>query len=861
MTKYLVIVESPAKAKTINKYLGHEYIVKSSIGHIRDLISNQLKKQQNNNQKNIHSYFFKKRKKNFFMHKIGIDPYDNWNAEYHILPGKEKIINELKNIACQVDCIYLATDLDREGEAIAWHLQEVIGGDVSKFRRVVFNEITQHAINKAFKNVIDINMHKVYAQQARRFMDRIVGYMISPLLWMKISKGVSAGRVQSVALRIISERENIIKNFISEEYWQVYVSFIFQDNYKIIMKVTHCNNKKFRPINKNEVNLAIKKIKQSSFYIKKIEKKNIYQKPPEPFITSTLQQSASVSLGFSIKKTMFLAQKLYEEGYITYIRTDSNHLSDYALKKAHIYIKKNYGEHYLPKQYNINISKKFSQEAHEAIRPSNVEIKNINANILDSNARKLYMLIWNQFIASQMKPAKYQYIHVQICSSVFELQKKIKIILYDGWTKIFKEEKDIIYKQSIFNISHCIPINEVIANQKFTKPLPRFTEASLVRELEKKGIGRPSTYSVIVSKIQERGYIKIKNNKLYAEKIGEILTRRLKNSFTNLIDYNFTANMENKLDQIAENKLIWTDLLNDFFQDLSKQLDQAKKPIEEGGMEPNNFVLTSIKCSHCFKEMGIKNAVTGVFLSCSGYNTEPKKRCKNTINLIPLNYESQENGYQPNKLESQLNNRCKKCNMFMDSYLIDETIKLHICINNPSCIGYKIEKGHFPSPSYLTKIINCEQCHSNMLFKIGRFGKFFRCTNQTCKNTRKILPDGNISDPKIKPIPFPELLCKKSNAWFVLREGVSGIFFAANTFPKSRETRSPLVEELAKFQHLLPDKIHYLSSAPIIDDQGNKTIVCFNKKNKEYYITSKKNGRFTGWSAIFRHQKWCILNK
>ncbi|QCI23822.1 type I DNA topoisomerase [Buchnera aphidicola (Macrosiphoniella sanborni)] len=868
MSKSLVIVESPAKAKTINKYLGHEYIVKSSIGHIRDLITNKLKNQYKNNIKTKKNPFLKNSKKNFFIKNIGIDPHNNWKAEYYILPGKEKIISELKNIAREVDHIYLATDLDREGEAIAWHLKEVIGGDISKFSRVVFNEITQHSIEKAFKNVIDINMNQVYAQQARRFMDRIVGYMISPLLWKKISKGLSAGRVQSVAVRIIAERENIIKNFISEEYWKVYVSFLFKDKHKIIMDITHFNNKKFYPKNKNEVNLAIDKIKQSSFFIKKLEKKIIYEEPPVPFITSTLQQSSSLSLGFSVKKTMFLAQKLYEEGYITYIRTDSYYLSNYALKKARVYIQEQYGKNYLPKKFNIHINKKSSQKAHEAIRPSNIEIQNINSNILNADAKKLYRLIWKQFISSQMKSAKYQSINIIIQSNLFKLQKKIKIILYDGWTKIFKKNNETIFKTSMFNVGHSVLLDEIIINQKFTKPLPRFTEASLVRELEKKGIGRPSTYSFIVSKIQERGYVKIKNNKFYAEKIGEILTVRLKKSFSNLVDYNFTANMEKKLDQIAENKLIWTTLLNNFFKDFSIQLEKAKKLPEEGGMELNTMVLTSIECSYCFKKMGIKNAITGVFLSCSGYNnSELKKRCKNTIDLVLIEDDLvienniKEVNYKKTKLHSQSINKCEKCHMFMNSYFINEKMKLHICTNNPSCIGYKIETGNFNSPLYLTKIVECEKCHSNMTLKIGRFGKFFICINQKCKNTRKILPNGDISPPKIEPIPFPELLCTKSNAWFVLREGISGIFFAANNFPKSRETRSPFVEELAKFQHLLPKKIHYLSTAPIRDDQENKTIVCFNRKNQEYYVASKKKGKFTGWSAIFRDNKWYVLNK
>ncbi|QCI21007.1 type I DNA topoisomerase [Buchnera aphidicola (Hyperomyzus lactucae)] len=863
MQKSLVIVESPAKAKTINQYLGQKYIVKSSIGHVRDLLCGKSKNKEKSKKSvnKIKKNILKSDEKNILIQQIGIDPYHNWKAEYYILPGKEKIISELKKIANEVDRIYLATDLDREGEAIAWHLKEVIGGDSSKFRRVVFNEITKRSIEKAFQNTGHINMNRVHAQQARRFMDRIVGYMISPLLWQKISRGLSAGRVQSVAVRIIAERENIIKNFIPEEYWKLNVSLYSKNKKEITMDVTHNHNKIFRPINRKEVDFSIEKIKKSLCIVHNYEKQILYRRAPAPFITSTLQQSASLRLGFSVKKTMFLAQKLYEEGYITYIRTDSNYLSKHAIERVRTYIKNFYGEDYLPQEPNIYSNREHSQEAHEAIRPSDVRIKDITSGKLNADAKKLYMLIWNQCIASQMTSVKYQSITITVLSDTFKLKKNEKIVLFNGWTSILKEEKNIITEFPILNIGSVLRINKIVCNQNFTKPTPRFSEASLVRELEKKGIGRPSTYASITSKIQEKGYAKIKKNKFYAEKMGEILTVRLKKSFNNLIDYNFTARMEQKLDQVAENKIAWKNVLNSFFKDFSQQLEQAKKSPEEGGMEPNIIVLTSIDCPVCSKKMGIKTAITGVFLSCSGYNSEPKARCKKTINLISLRDFDEKEKKDKKHVSLELVNQCHICNMAMDSYFIHQNLKLHICVNNPSCIGYKLEKGIFKSPTYLSKIIKCEKCHDNMTLKTGPFGKFFICINNTCKNTRKILSNGEISDPKLTPIPFPELLCKKSNAWFVLREGISGIFFAANTFPKSRETRSPLVEELVRFKHLLPEKINHLSSAPIIDNKGNKTIVCFNKKTKEHYIASKKEGKFTDWSAIFINKKWCVFNK
>lgn len=852
MQKSLVIVESPTKAKTINQYLGCKYIVKSSIGHVRDLLVRKFNKKYKTKQSISQSS-----EKDDLMYQIGINPYNNWKAEYHILPGKEKIVSELKNIADTVDHIYLATDLDREGEAIAWHLKEVIGGDPSKFKRVVFNEITKNAIKKAFNNVSHINMYRVNAQQTRRFMDRIVGYMISPLLWKKVSRGVSAGRVQSVAVRIISEREHVIKNFVPEEYWKLSISLFFQEKKSIILDVTHYQNKIFRPMNKEELDLYIQIIKKSNFTVKHREDKIFFKEPPAPFITSTLQQSCSIDLGFSVKKTMFLAQKLYEEGYITYIRTDSNYINENAVKTVRTYIKQHYGDRYIPIEPNTYCNIQYSQEAHEAIRPSNIKTTNINNSNLNLDAQKLYTLIWSRFVASQMSPMKYQSSTVVIIANEFKLKKIEKIIVFKGWMKILKEEKNIVSEISSLKIGNLLFFNKATSVQKFTKPLPRFNEASLVRELEKKGIGRPSTYSTITSKIQEKGYVKIKKNQLYAEKMGEIITIRLKKNFSNLLDYNFTARMEKNLDKIAENKIEWKKVLNSFFKDFSKRLEQAKKKPEEGGMEPNTIVMTSIKCPICYKKMGIKNAITGVFLSCSGYDADPKKRCKKTINLTSLNE------FKNNKKQQLIEkiHRCKECKMTMDSYFINNEMKIHICINNPSCFGYTLEKGVFNSPIYLSEVIQCEKCYNDMILKTSRFGKFFLCIKKDCKNTRKVLANGEISDPKLEPIPFPELLCTTSNASFVLREGTSGIFFAANTFPKSRETRSPFVEELARFQNLLPEKIRYLASAPITDNKENKTIVCFNRKTKQYYIGSKKEGKFTDWLAIFVDNKWLVINK
>lgn len=854
MYKSLVIVESPVKAKTINQYLGDKYIVKSSIGHVRDLLKNQPKKI-----KKTKNSFFEHHEKKLLIQQMGINPYENWNVEYHILPGKEKIINELKNIANKVDHIYLATDLDREGEAIAWHLKEVIGGDSSKFIRVVFNEITKHSIEKAFQNTGQINMNRVYAQQARRFMDRIVGYMISPLLWKKICRGLSAGRVQSVAVRIITEREDEIKNFISKEYWKLNVSFISFEKKNILMEVTHYKNKILTLHDEKEVNLIIEKLKNQSFFVTDRKEKILYRKPPAPFITSTLQQASSLHLGFSVKKTMFLAQKLYEEGYITYMRTDSFFLSDYAIKKVRSYIKNYYGINFLPETPNIYLNKKNSQEAHEAIRPTDIEITDINQNKMNSDSIKLYKLIWNQFVACQMKPEKYKSIIIKVIVDKFKLKTSGNMMLFEGWTKILKTQKSIQNRLLDCKIGDNLFIEKFLPIQMFTKPSPRFNEASLVRELEKKGIGRPSTYANIITRIKDKGYLKVEKNKFYATKIGAILITQLKKCFTDLVDYDFTARMEQKLDQISDNKISWKKVLDMFFKNFLKQFEQAKKPPENGGMANNITILTNINCDNCNKKMGIKTAITGVFLSCSGYNLKSEERCKHTINLISLNDFNLAKKNDCFKKEPK--RKCEKCNLIMDDYLINENLKIYICCNSPICTIYYIEKGKFESFFNSSKKLYCEKCQNNMLLKIGKFGKFFMCVNKTCKNTRKILPNGEISKPKLAPIPFPNILCTKSEAWFVLREGISGIFFAAHTFPKSKETRSPYVEELFQFKHLLPERLHYLADAPKIDEEGNKAIVCFDKLNKRQYVASKKENKFTGWSAFFIKNKWIISNK
>ncbi|MFC0139517.1 type I DNA topoisomerase [Erwinia mallotivora] len=865
MGKALVIVESPAKAKTINKYLGNDYVVKSSVGHIRDLpTSGSTAKKSADSTTSKTTKKVKKDEKAALVSRMGVDPYHGWDANYQILPGKEKVVSELKSLAQNASHIYLATDLDREGEAIAWHLREVIGGDDSRFSRVVFNEITKNAIRQAFEKPGELNINRVNAQQARRFMDRVVGYMVSPLLWKKIARGLSAGRVQSVAVRLVVEREREIKAFVPEEYWELHADLNTPKGSDLTMEVTHQHDKPFRPVNGEQTQAAVSLLEKARYLVADREDKPTSSKPGAPFITSTLQQAASTRLGYGVKKTMMMAQRLYEAGHITYMRTDSTNISQDALGMVRGYIENEFGEKYLPKEPNAYVSKDNSQEAHEAIRPSDVGVLSEQLKDMEADAQKLYQLIWRQFVACQMTPAKYDSTTLTVTAGDFRLKAKGRTLRFDGWTRVMpalrKGDEDRTLPP--VEVGEELKLLQLKPSQHFTKPPARFSEASLVRELEKRGIGRPSTYASIISTIQDRGYVRVESRRFYAEKMGEIVTDRLEENFRELMNYDFTAHMENSLDQVANNEAKWKSVLDTFFADFSQQLEKADKDPAEGGMQPNQMILTSIDCPTCGRKMGIRTASTGVFLGCSGYALPPKERCKQTINLIPENEVLnvlEGDDAETNALRAR--RRCNKCGTAMDSYLIDNQRKLHVCGNNPACDGYEIEQGEFRIKGYDGPVVECEKCGSEMHLKMGRFGKYMACTNDECKNTRKILRNGDVAPPKEDPVPLPELACEKSDAYFVLRDGAAGVFLAANTFPKSRETRAPLVEELQRFSDRLPEKLRYLADAPAADDEGNKSVVRFSRKTKQQYVSTEKDGKATSWSAFYVDGKWQVTTK
>ncbi|RSR97385.1 type I DNA topoisomerase, partial [Acinetobacter baumannii] len=522
----LVIVESPAKAKTINKYLGSQYIVKSSVGHVRDLPTGGSKSTEKKPAARTKLTEAEKEQKanQALINRMGVDPEHGWQAHYEVLPGKENVVAELKKLAKDADAIYLATDLDREGEAIAWHLREVIGGDDSRYHRVVFNEITKNAIQEAFKQPTRLDLNRVNAQQARRFLDRVVGFMVSPLLWEKIARGLSAGRVQSVAVKLVVEREREIRAFIPEEYWQVFADTKAKKD-DIRLEAVKQAGKTLKLKNKAETDALLDVLKGAEYKVAQREDKPTKVNPSAPYITSTLQQAASTRLGFSVKKTMMLAQRLYEAGFITYMRTDSTFLSDDAVSMVRAHIESQYGEKYLPAKPNRYGNKAGAQEAHEAIRPSNVALTGDQLAGVERDAQRLYDLIWRQFVACQMTPAEYLSSTLTVEAGNVELKAKGRTLVFDGFTKVRganKSDDDIILPA--IKVGEILKLEKLDPSQHFTKPPARFTEASLVKELEKRGIGRPSTYAAIISTIQERGYVKLENRRLFAEKMGEIVT-------------------------------------------------------------------------------------------------------------------------------------------------------------------------------------------------------------------------------------------------------------------------------------------------------------------------------------------------
>ena len=649
MTDKLIIVESPAKANTIKKFLGGNTKVIASMGHIRDLPKS----------------------------KLGIDVEHNFEPEYINIRGKGDLIKELKKDAKSSKKVYLATDPDREGEAIAWHLSKILDVDDSKITRVTFNEITKTAVQKAIKEPRDIDINLVDAQQARRVLDRIVGYKISPVLWKKVRRGLSAGRVQSVAVKLIVDREEEIEKFIPEEYWNIYVKLLDEKSKKTFeSKFYGKDGKKQEVHNKEQVDKILSGIENAKYIVEDVKKGEKKRNPAPPFTTSTMQQEASRKLGFTLKKTMSVAQGLYEGvkipekgtvGLITYMRTDSTRISEEARAAAKKHIVEEYGENYYENRYYK--TNKEAQDAHEGIRPTyaDLEPEKIKES-LTNDQYKLYKLIYNRFMASQMTAAVYDTMSVTIDANNYtfkangqNLKFKVFITLYvEGTYEIQEEEVGIIPE---LEVKQEVKKQKIEPKQSFTEPPARYTEASLVKALEEKGIGRPSTYSPTITTILERRYIEKVQKQLMPTELGKVVNKLLVENFSDVVNVEFTANIENQFDNIAEGKENWRKMISDFYGPFEENLEKVEKELEHVEMVEE---VSDVKCEKCGRMMVYKYGKFGKFLACPGY-----PECKNTKAIVET-----------------VDVPCPKCGGTVQVRRAKNKKKYYICENNPKSCDY-----------------------------------------------------------------------------------------------------------------------------------------------------------------------------
>ncbi|WP_195616424.1 type I DNA topoisomerase [Lachnospira eligens] len=610
MHKYLVIVESPAKVKTISKFLGANYKVMASQGHVRDLPKSQM----------------------------GVDVEHDYEPKYITIRGKGDILAALRKEAKKADKVYLATDPDREGEAISWHLAVALKLEDKDIYRITFNEITKNAVKASLKEARKIDMNLVDAQQARRVLDRVVGYGISPLLWAKIKRGLSAGRVQSVALRMICDRENEIDAFIPEEYWTMEASLNIKGEKKpLVAKFYGDRNGKIDIKNAAQMQKILDEVKNSGFSIESVKKSEKIKKSPLPFTTSTLQQEAAKTLNMSTKRTMNIAQQLYEGvdikgrgtvGLITYLRTDSTRVADEAKVASKDYISENYGEKYLPQSSNAKKDDKKIQDAHEAIRPTDLSLSPaLVKESLQRDQFRLYQLIWKRFVASQMAPAQYETTSVRIGAGEYIFTVSASKIVFDGFMSVYKTDDDNEETNTLakgLDENSVLTLDDVNGTQHFTQPPAHFTEASLVKALEEQGIGRPSTYAPTISTIIARHYVIKENKNLYISELGNAVNNIMMTAFPTIVDVKFTANMESLLDGVAEGTVEWKEIIRNFYPDLKVAIDEAEKELEHVKIEDE---VTDVICDKCGRNMVIKYGPHGKFLGCPGFpechNTKP----------------------------------------------------------------------------------------------------------------------------------------------------------------------------------------------------------------------------------------------
>jgi DNA topoisomerase-1 len=719
MAKSLVIVESPAKAKTIGKYLGKQFVVKASLGHVKDLPKKDL----------------------------SVDVEHDFTPKYEVIEGKKKLMAELRAAVKDVDNVYLAADPDREGEAICWHLQEELESKKPgkpAFFRVMFNEITASAVQKAFDKPLQVNIHLVEAQQARRVLDRLVGYKISPLLWDKVRRGLSAGRVQTVALRLIVEREREIRAFIKQEYWTIDVALNAKKAPVLTARLNRRANETPQITNEKDATTIVDDLEGAAYVVKSVATKEKKRNPVAPFITSTLQQESSRKCRFSVKRTMMLAQGLYEGkeigaegsvGLITYMRTDSTRVSDEALAEVRGFIGERYGETFVPKTPNVYKTKKDAQDAHEAIRPTSVlRTPEMMEKFLAEDELKLYRLVWMRFIASQMNPALLDQTTIDVnaegkSKTPYIFRATGSVLKFEGFLKVYEEGKDqkddededLKHKLPAVTEGETLKFKEILPEQHFTEPPPRFNEATLVKKLESDGVGRPSTYASILSTIQDREYVKKEGGKFVPTELGMVVTDLLLESFNDLFEVTYTARMEQELDEIEEGKLEWRVAMAEFYGRFEKDLEHAARNMTDiKRMERP----TDLVCDKCGKPMVIKWGKHGSFIACTGY-----PECTNTREL---------------------------------------TVDLPDIDKSGGDLGEQDEQEY------------CENCGRPMVLKKGRFGTFFACSGYPeCKTTKQI------GGEQRKDVPLEEK-CPNCESNLVQKYGRYGEFVACSNYPKCK---------------------------------------------------------------------------
>lgn len=687
MADYLVIVESPAKAKTIGRFLGSKYKVEASVGHLRDLP----------------------------VSKLAIDIEHDFKPQYTNIRGKSDLIKTLKKAAKESKKVFLATDPDREGEAISWHLEHLLDIDTDEICRVTFHEITKKAVSEAFRNPRAVDMGLVDAYQARRVLDRIVGYQISPVLWKKVKKGLSAGRVQSVVTRLICDREDEIEAFDPKEYWTIGAELNKQGKTTTFVAKFHGDAKKKISLkNKEDADKVLAELEGAVYQIHDIRMQEKKKSPAPPFITSTLQQEASRKLGFSVSKTMSVVQSLYEgvnvgpsgiTGLVTYIRTDSVRISDEARSAAKAYILENYGDCFLPPYDRVYKNSNASQDAHEAIRPSHIEYspEQIRSK-LTNDQYKLYKLIYERFIASQMADAVYDVCNVDIDANGYLFKAMGSTVKFQGFIKVYEEskdeknEEDTAKKLPVLSVGEVLELKELLSEQHFTQPPARYTEATLVKAMKEYGIGRPSTYAPTISVIQQRGYVGKEKKQLYPTELGRIVNDLMKNSFPDIVNVEFTADIETSLDQVEQGDKEWVHVIRDFYKDFEQEVKTATENLEHVKIPD---VVSDVPCERCGRMMVIKTGRFGKFLACPGY-----PECKNTKPII-----------------EEVGTPCPVCGQKL-IFRKSKTGKKYV-----SCSGY-------PDCKFMTWNVptgeKCPSCGGFLEYVVGKRGRFIACGNKEC---------------------------------------------------------------------------------------------------------------------------------